>query len=82
LDDLGLYHITGQLRNDHGSTVRWVQVAGTLYNAGGIVVGCEPALADPEDLNPSQVGAFDILFFGRDYSDVASYKLQADGDPQ
>lgn len=82
VDAFGQYHLTGQVRNDHGSTVEWVQVAGTLYNAQGIVVGCESAFTDPEDLNPSQVGAFDIPFFGRNYSDAASYKLQADGDPQ
>ena len=82
LDEFGWYHVTGQVRNDHGSTVEWVHVAGTLYNARGTVVGCEEAFTAPIDLGPSEVGEFDVLFLGRDYSDVASYRLQADGEPQ
>ncbi len=76
------YRITGQVRNDHGSVVKFVQPVGTLYNAAGKVIGCWFDFTDPADLNPGQVGTFEMTFLGRDYSDVASYRLQADGDPQ
>jgi hypothetical protein len=79
----GWYKIAGQVRNDHGTQVKFVEVVGTLYNAAGTVVGCWwDGSTDPWDLNPGQVGVFEITFVFRDHSDVASYRLQADGDPQ
>lgn len=83
LINYGWYRVAGQVRNDHGAVVESVEVVGTLYNAAGTVVGCWWDLStDPADLNPGQLGAFEIQFSGRNYSDAASYRLQADGDPQ
>jgi len=79
----GWYQIAGQVRNDQGTQVNSVQVVGTLYNAAGTVVGCWwDGSTDPTNLNPGQVGTFEIQFVFRDHSDVASYRLQADGGPQ
>jgi hypothetical protein len=83
LINYGWYRVAGQVRNDHSAVVKSVQVVGTVYNASGAVAGCWWDLStDPADLNPSQVGAFEITFSGRNYSDAAFYRLQADGDPQ
>jgi len=76
------YRIVGLVRNDHATRVNNVSVIGTLYNSLGIVVGCEVAYINAFDLDPGQVSAFKMTFFGRDYADARSYRLQAEGNPQ
>ena len=74
----GYYEIIGQVRNDHGSRVEYVQPVGTLYNDSGIVVGCDFTYVDSTDLNSGQTSPFTMLFVWRDYVDVTSYRLQVD----
>jgi hypothetical protein len=78
----GDYEIIGMVRNDHGRRVEYVQPVGTLYNAVGTVVGCEYTYVNSTHLDPGQTSSFKMTFYGRDYADVASYRLQADGDSQ
>jgi hypothetical protein len=73
------YHITGQLRNDHGSQVSMVQPLGTLYNAAGKVVGCESTYIDGWNLNPGQTASFEIKYDWRNYSDVTRSRVQVGG---
>jgi hypothetical protein len=79
--DFGWFQILGQVRNDHGSVVADVMTVGTLYNATGHVVGCDFAYLD-SDPPPGGTGNLEMLFVGRDYSDVTSYRIQVDGEPQ
>lgn len=78
----GDYKIVGQVRNDHGSRVEYVSPVGTLYNSSGTVVGCNYTYVNSTHLDPGQVSAFDIDYYGRDYGNVVSYRLQVDGNPQ
>ena len=80
--DFGWYEITGQVRNDDSKVAESVSVIGTLHNSSGTVVGSDFAYPDDEDLYPGQASAFELLSVGRDYADVASYRLQADGSSQ
>ncbi len=91
LDDSGSYNSTckdyeiiGQVRNGHGTRVEYVSPVGTLYNAAGTVIGCNAGYVNGIHLDPAQTGSFKIAFGGwhRDFADVASYRLQVDGDPQ
>jgi hypothetical protein len=75
----GWYDITGDVRNNESVTIYSVSPVGTLYDNLGNVVGCDFILVDSTDLTPGAISPFDITFFGRDYSDVTSYKLQVDG---
>ena len=75
----GWYDIIGQIRNDSGSTIDYVQTTGTLYNASGIVIGCDYTYTNNTTLIPGQISGFDIMFSGRDYTDVADYRIQVDG---
>lgn len=76
------YTIIGQIRNDAGVRVENVRAIGTLYNAGGAVIGCNTGNVISTHLNPDQVSAFDIPYTGERYAAVASYRLQADGTPR
>jgi hypothetical protein len=78
----GSYHLIGQVRNDNGTTVNYVQPVGTLYSIAGTVVGCSFAYVNSTHLAPGQTSSFDMLFTGRNYSDVANWRVQVDGDPQ
>lgn len=83
LDSSGDYHILGQVRNDTGVTVTYVEPIATLYNDAGQVVDCDFTFVNSTDLAPGQVSAFDLQFFGRSsYADVTSYHLQIDGNVQ
>ena len=75
----GSYEILGQVRNDHGAIVKYVQPVGTLYNSSGTVIGCDFTYVQSTDLDDGQVSAFDLSFSSRSYSDAASYRLQVDG---
>ena len=78
----GWYEIIGMVRNDHGTRVEYVSPVGTVYNAAGKVVGCELTFVNATHLDAGQTSSFEMTFLGRDYSDVASYRLQVDGNPQ
>lgn len=83
IDSSGDYHILGQVRNDTGRQVDFVQAVGTLYNAGGTVLDCDYDFVNSTNLTPGQTSAFDIEFFSRSsYADVASWQLQIGGNPK
>lgn len=75
----GWYEIIGMVRNDTSTNYEYVQPVGTLYNGSGSVIGCDFTFTNLDVLNPGQSSAFEMTFYGRDYSDVASYRLQVDG---
>jgi hypothetical protein len=78
----GRYTVLGQVRNDSGTRVQYVQPVGTLYTVSNTVVGCDYTYVNSTHLDPNQTSAFKMTFYGRNYSDVASYRLQVDGTPQ
>jgi hypothetical protein len=83
IDTLGYYHILGQVRNDTGKQVKFVQPIATLYNGAGQAVDCDFTYVNSTDLAVGQTSAFDIGFIGRPlYTDVTSYHLQTDGNVQ
>lgn len=77
---MGWYQLTGQVRNEQGTRVDYIACVGTLYNAEGKVVGCD--FSPIGSLQHTETRSFTILFAGRNYSDVASYRVQADGEPE
>lgn len=79
---LGSYHLAGQLRNDSGVRVEDVRVAGTLYDAQGRVGGCEFGPAANPELQPGAQSLFALAFLWRDYADVVSFRVQAEGRPR
>jgi len=72
------FEIVGMVRNDDSSRVESIDVTGTLYNASGTVIDCDYAYLNNPDLDPGQTSAFEITFYGNDYSNATSYRLQAE----
>ncbi len=75
----GWYETIGQIRNDNPVRIQYVKAINTLYNGTAAVVGCYYSYVNSTHLDPGQTSAFKITNSGRDYSDVRSYRLQADG---
>jgi hypothetical protein len=74
------YDIIGQVRNDQGVRVEYVSPIGTLYDSANKVVGCDFTYVSSTHLDPGQTSAFDIWFFGGNYTDVIDYRIQVDGN--
>jgi hypothetical protein len=76
----GGYQIIGLVQNNEAVQVKFVQVVGTLYNSDQTPIDCNFTYVNSTDLNPGQNSSFTLTTSGRDYSDVASYRLQASGN--
>lgn len=75
----GDYEVLGQVRNDHGTEVRFVSPVITLYNVAGTVIDCGSTYVNSTDLSPGQTSSFSKRFYSRGYADVTSYRAQVDG---
>ena len=76
------YNIIGLVRNDDTVLVKFVNVVATLYNAASVPISCDFTYVSSTDLDVGQTSSFRLITSGRDFSDVVSYKLQADGNRQ
>jgi hypothetical protein len=77
---LDYYRVSGSVRNDEDVTVYDVRLVGTLYNLTGRVLGCKFTSVSGSFLDSGDSKSFEILYTERDYVDVATYRVQADGD--
>ena len=76
----GWYEIVGQVTNNEGQRLEYVSPVGTLYNQAGTVLGCTFTFVDGTHLDPGQKSSFEMLFVGRDFKGVKSYRLQVDAN--
>jgi hypothetical protein len=78
---LDIYTIEGKVRNDSSRKAQYVKVIATVYDASGTVFDCDRDDLWPANLGPGRNSDFQFnLGYLRDYADVASYRLQADGE--
>jgi hypothetical protein len=62
LDDEGLYHVVGTIRNDGLATGDYLRVVVTLYDAFGKISNAGFAYVRPSQVAPGATGTFDCLF--------------------
>jgi len=62
LDDAGLYHVVGTLRNDGSNTAYYVKVVVSLYDALGKISNANFAHAQPPRIAPGMTASFDCIF--------------------
>ncbi len=72
------FTVQGAVRNDSSQLVASIQLAGTLYDAAGKVIGHEGAFSQEFLLQPGQTTPYEITFL-TDGPRVASFAVQADG---
>jgi len=74
------FHIVGEVKNNTNSWMDFVQIAATLYDESGNILGTDFTYLMQDMLAPNSTGVFDLLSnVGGKASSVASYKLQVQG---
>lgn len=76
---MGWFTVTGQVRNREDEPAELVQLVGSVYDSEGNVTGCAFAFVGTTNLEGQQKGLFEMVFTGRDFADVADYKIQVEG---
>lgn len=61
VDDVGVMHVVGEIKNIATGTATYVKIAATFYNSTGHVVATAFTYSDPSDLNPDQTAPFEVL---------------------
>jgi len=62
LDDAGLYHVVGTVRNDGATTAYYVKVAVSLYDSLGRISNASFAYTEPSRVAPGMTASFDCPF--------------------
>ena len=76
------YRISGFVRNDRSQSVGTVLIEGALYNSDDKIVGCRLGVATNSTLAPGETSPFELFYgYDGDYSDITTYRLQADSIP-
>lgn len=76
------YRIIGQIRNDSANNLEFVKAVATAYDGSGRVVDCDFTYVNADVLAPGAASSFDLVMFGDLSSDIATVRLQADGNRQ
>jgi len=71
-------YIVGEVRNDTGSSVDFVQISATLRDGSGTVVDSDYTYSDIDTLSPGMTSPFMVMFF--DPPGWATYDLQVTWD--
>jgi hypothetical protein len=61
IDDIGFYHIVGEVTNNGKDTATYVQVSGAFYNEDNTVVAAGFTFTEPSDIGPAQTAPFEIV---------------------
>ena len=78
LDDIGSYHIVGEVTNKGNEKATFVKVSGAFYNSSNIVVASDFTFTDPQDLEPGQTAPFDITVSAPTANEITSASLDVD----
>jgi hypothetical protein len=62
LDDAGLYHVVGTIRNDGLTTANYMRAVVTLYDSFGKVSNAGFAHTEPSRIPPGNIASFDCAF--------------------
>ena len=79
--DGGWYHVTGEVRNPHGFTLKFPEIVATYYNAAHQVVRVEVDFAEVDPLEPGQSSRFEVVLTDPP-DDLQHYTLQTEAVQQ
>lgn len=77
LDDIGSYHIVGEVTNQGNEKATFVKVSGAFYNSN-TVVASDFTFTDPQDLEPGQTASFDITVSAPTSNEITSASVDVD----
>jgi hypothetical protein len=80
LDDIGYYHIVGEVTNQGSQKATFVKVSGAFYNSSNTVVAADFTYTDPKDLESGQTAPFEIIVNAPTANDITSASLNIDSN--
>lgn len=77
IDDIGYFHVVGEVKNNSPTAVSFVQVSGTFYDVNNKVVETTFTYTNPSDIVPGGTAPFDLTLLSASVpiSQIDSYKL-------
>jgi hypothetical protein len=75
LDDIGAYHIVGEVTNQGNQKATFVKVSGAFYNSSNAAVAADFTFTDPQDLEPGQAAPFEIIVNAPTANEITSASL-------
>jgi hypothetical protein len=73
-DNLGYFHVVGEVKNTLGTNIHYVTIVATFYNSSNIVIGTDLTITDIDILKPNQKSPFELSSYP-DKINPASYNL-------
>jgi hypothetical protein len=61
LDNIGDFHIVGEVANEGSGKATFVKLSGAFYNSSNSVIAADFTYTDPQDLEPGQTAPFEII---------------------
>ena len=80
LDDIGYYHIAGEVTNQGSQKATFVKVSGAFYNSSKAVIAVDFIYTDPKDLEPGQTAPFEIIVNAPTANEITSASLNVDSN--
>lgn len=80
VDDIGAYHIVGEVTNQGNENATFVQVSGAFYISSDAVVAADFTFTDPKDLEPEQTATFEITVSAPTAIDISSASLNVENE--
>lgn len=76
IDQIGYYHVVGQVTNAGTTTSSFTQLVVTFYDSSGKVIDAATTFSSPTDLQAGETGSFDALT-PTSVNLISSYVVQA-----
>jgi hypothetical protein len=80
VDDIGTYHIVGEVTNQGDQKATFVKVSGAFYNSSNAAIAADFTFTDPQDLDPGQTAPFEILVTAPAANEITSASLNVDSN--
>lgn len=80
-DDIGTFHVAGEVRNNGAELMEFVEIAGTFFDAAGQVVGSESTYTHTDFVAPAEAAGFDLAVPDGVSLGITRYDLAVQGEP-
>ena len=77
VDNVGYFHVVGEVENNTPSAAKFVQITGTFYDINNAVMGTQSTYTNPSDISSGATAPFDLILMSASVpaSLIDHYKL-------
>jgi hypothetical protein len=80
-DDIGAFHVAGEVRNNGAEFMEFVEIGGTFFDASGQVVASEYTYTHADFVGPGEAAGFDLTVPDGGSLGIGRYDLEVKGEP-